>query len=113
MEPDLGSLVVVGVVAVLAPILVDLPRTVRAPLVVAELGLGIIIGPDVLGLAKEDPYLEFLSGVGLALLFFLAGLELDLDVIRGHPLRLAVVGWALSVAPRRRRRARHRGERAR
>ena len=97
MEPDLGSLVVVGVVAVLAPILVDLPRTVRAPLVVAEIGLGIIIGPDVLDLAKEDPYLQFLSGVGLALLFFLAGLELDLDVIRGHPLRLAVVGWALSV----------------
>jgi Kef-type K+ transport system membrane component KefB len=97
VQPDLGSLVVVGVVAVLAPILVDLPRRVRAPLVVAEIGLGIVIGPDVLGLAKEDPYLEFLSGIGLALLFFLAGLELDLDVIRGHPLRLAVVGWALSV----------------
>jgi Kef-type K+ transport system membrane component KefB len=97
VQPDLGSLVVVGVVAVLAPILVDLPRTVRAPLVVAEIGLGIIIGPDVLDLAKMDPYLEFLAGVGLALLFFLAGLELDLDVIRGHPLRIAVVGWALSV----------------
>jgi Kef-type K+ transport system membrane component KefB len=31
------------------------------------------------------------------LLFFLAGLELDLDLIRGRPLTLAIAGWFLSL----------------
>ena len=45
----------------------------------------IVIGPQGLGLAQEDPLIEFLSNLGLAFLFFLAGMELDFNRIRGRP----------------------------
>ncbi len=97
MTIDFRALVIIGAVAVLAPLVVDLPARLRLPVVVAELGFGIIIGPDVLGLVEVDDLIDFLSQLGLAFLFFLAGLEIDLARIRGRPIRLAIRGWLLSL----------------
>jgi len=72
------------------------PR-VMVPVVVFELVLGIIIGPQVLGLAQPDRFIEFFTKVGLAMLFFFAGYEIDFRRIRGSPLRLATRGWVLSL----------------
>lgn len=95
---DFRALVIIALVAVLAPLLVDLPSRLRLPVVVAEIGFGIVIGPDVLGWVEVDDLIDFLSQLGLAFLFFLAGLEIDLPRIRGRPLRLAARGWLLSIA---------------
>ena len=95
---DLSTFVVIVGVAVLAPVIVQLPLRIGIPVVVAEIALGIVIGPQGLGLAQEDPLIEFLSNLGLAFLFFLAGMELDFNRIRGRPLNLAVGGWVISVA---------------
>ena len=62
-----------------------------------EILLGIVVGPQVLGLARPDDLVEALSEFGLAFLFFMAGMEIDLDRLRGAPLRLAARGWALSL----------------
>jgi Kef-type K+ transport system membrane component KefB len=59
--------------------------------------LGIVIGPDVLGWASADEPVQILSIVGLAFLLFLAGLEIDLDQLRGRLLRVAGAGFALSL----------------
>jgi Kef-type K+ transport system membrane component KefB len=91
------SILVVAAVAALAPILADLSRRVRLPIVVAEVALGILVGPDVLELAHSDDFVEALSTFGLAFLFFLAGLEIEFDRIAGAPARLGGVGWATSV----------------
>ncbi len=72
-------------------------RGVVVPVVVIELVLGVVIGPHVLGL-HVDEFISFFGNLGLALLFFFAGYEIDVGRIRGQPLRLALVGWALSVA---------------
>ncbi|MET0731089.1 MAG: cation:proton antiporter, partial [Solirubrobacterales bacterium] len=98
MEIDLSNLLVVAGVAVLAPVLADLSRRARLPTVVAEIFLGILVGPELLGLAELDGFLDALSTFGLAFLFFLAGIEIDFERIRGTPLRLGAIGWALSVA---------------
>ena len=45
------------------------------PTVVVEIVLGILIGPEALGIAHVNVYITFLSQFGLALLFFFAGLE--------------------------------------
>jgi Kef-type K+ transport system membrane component KefB len=42
--------------------------------------------------------LALLGYLGLIFLFFLAGMELDFDTVRGRPLTLAIEGWVLSVA---------------
>ena len=71
-------------------------RGVLVPTVVIELLLGVVIGPQVLGLETSE-FLEFFSNLGLGLLFFFAGYEIDVRRIAGAPLRLAAVGWALSL----------------
>ncbi|MET0127605.1 MAG: cation:proton antiporter [Solirubrobacterales bacterium] len=97
MEIDLSNLLVVAGVAVLAPVLADLSRRARLPTVVAEIFLGILVGPELLGLAELDGILDALSTFGLAFLFFLAGIEIDFERIRGAPARAGARGGLLSV----------------
>ena len=93
-----STLLIITAVAVLAPVLVELPPRLRLPVVVAEVALGIAIGPHALDLATLDGLVRFLGTFGLAFLFFLAGLELDLAALRGRPLQLAAAGWGMSLA---------------
>ncbi|MCD0442751.1 cation:proton antiporter [Glycomyces sp. A-F 0318] len=93
------QVVVLALAAVLAPLLVDrLERWVRLPSVVLEIVLGILIGPQVLGLVGTGALLETLSQLGMAMLFFLAGYEIDFRAVRGRPIALAGLGWAVSFA---------------
>jgi Kef-type K+ transport system membrane component KefB len=72
-------------------------RKLLLPSVVLELVLGIIIGPEVLGIVDPTGLLQFFSDLGLGMLFFFAGYEIDLRRIAGRPLELALAGWALSL----------------
>jgi Kef-type K+ transport system membrane component KefB len=81
-----------GTVAALAAV-----RGLIVPVVVVELALGVVLGPRVLGL-HVDEFVAFFSDLGLGLLFFFAGYEIDVRRIRGQPLRLALLGWAVSLA---------------
>jgi Kef-type K+ transport system membrane component KefB len=86
-------------IAVLAPLLAEIPIGFRLPVVVLEMVLGIIVGPQVLGLARPDGLLGWFGGtLGLAALFFMAGMELDLERVRGRPILLAALGWVISIA---------------
>lgn len=98
MEITHVDILIVAAVAALAPIIVDLPRRLRVPVVVAEIALGILVGPELLGLAESDDFIEALSTFGLAFLFFLAGMEIDFERIRGAPVTRGVTGWLLSLA---------------
>src|SRR5205085_5444198 len=96
---DAGSFLVVVAVAAIAGVSVAvLPKALAPPVVVVELLLGIVVGPQVLGLAEIDSFIQFFSNLGLGMLFFFAGYEIDFDRIRGRALTLAVWGWVLSVA---------------
>jgi len=98
-EVDSGSFFAIIVVAMLAAaIVVAVPARFAPPVVVLELVLGIVIGPQVLGLADTDQFIEFFSNLGLGMLFFFAGYEIDFERIEGRPLRLALLGWGLSLA---------------
>ena len=68
------------------------------PTVVVEIVLGIVIGPEVLGIAEVDSYVAFLSDFGLALLFFFAGLEVIEHHVPRDALRRGTVGWGMSLA---------------
>ena len=97
MPQNLSSLLVVAAVAVAAPIVADYLPRVRVPVVVLELVLGIVVGPQVLELAKTGGIVDTLATFGLAFLFFLAGLEINFDRVRGRPLELGTVGWLASA----------------
>jgi Kef-type K+ transport system membrane component KefB len=98
LEISRETLLVVLAVAALAPLLADLPTRVRVPVVVTEILAGIVVGPQVLDLAQPDPLLDALSDIGLAFLFFMAGMEIDPANVRGRPAALAARGWAVSLA---------------
>ena len=99
IEVDTASFFAVVVVAAIAAVLVVvIPRPYAPPVVVLELILGILIGPEVLGIAESDDFIAFFSNLGLGMLFFFAGYELDFDRIRGRPVKLGGWGWAFSLA---------------
>ncbi|HET7590088.1 MAG TPA: cation:proton antiporter [Solirubrobacterales bacterium] len=95
---DTESFSVVVVVSAVAAILAAiLPRRLAPPVVVLELGLGILVGPHVFDIARIDDFIEFFSNLGLGMLFFFAGYEIDFQRIRGRPMRLGAWGWAFSI----------------
>jgi Kef-type K+ transport system membrane component KefB len=98
VDVDPGTfLAVVGVSAVagtLAAIVTG--RGFLLPVVVVELLLGVVIGPEVAGLEPTD-FIQFFASLGLGMLFFFAGYEIDLHRIQGEPLKLALAGWLASL----------------
>jgi Kef-type K+ transport system membrane component KefB len=96
---DAEYFLVIAAVSALAAFLgAVVAKRIALPVVVLEIVAGIILGPDLLGLAEPDEFVEFFSSLGLGMLFFFAGYEIDFARIRGVPLRLAAVGWLLSLA---------------
>ena len=98
MNDDLAGVFGVALLAVIAPLLMTgLSRWVKVPLVVFEIVLGIVIGPPVLGWVTPGPLVDTASNLGLVMLFFLAGNEIDVARIAGRPLRRAGMGWVVSL----------------
>ena len=98
IDVDAGSFFAVIVTAALAAVIVVvMPRRFAPPVVVLELMLGIVIGPQVLGIAEPDAFIDFFSNLGLGMLFFFAGYEIDFERIRGKPLSLGAWGWLCSL----------------
>ena len=97
---DTGSFLAIVVTAAVAGTVAAVAggRGLFLPVVVLELVFGVVIGPQGLGLAQVNGFTGFFSDLGLGMLFFFAGYEIDIPRIRGQPLRLALVGWAMSLA---------------
>jgi Kef-type K+ transport system membrane component KefB len=89
-------LIVLGAASA-AVVATALPARLAPPVVVLELLVGIAIGPHGFGWATDSEFVEFFSNLGLGLLFFFAGYEINFERIRGMPLRLGARGWGLSV----------------
>jgi Kef-type K+ transport system membrane component KefB len=98
LDISLTGLVIVAAIAFLVPLGLGLVPAVRIPSVVLEIAAGVLIGPAVLGLVEVDLPLQVLALLGLAFLLLLAGLEIDLDRLRGPRLRSAAAGFVVSLA---------------
>ena len=93
------EILLIPLAALLAPILgALLRRWVSIPLIVFEILLGILIGPSILGWVQGGNALDLMSNLGLALLFFMAGNEIDIASIRGRTGKRALAAWGISIA---------------
>ncbi|MHC0429740.1 cation:proton antiporter [Streptomyces sp. O3] len=93
-----GTLILIMSIAVLAPLLAyGVSRWLPVPLVIFEILLGIVIGPDVLGWAGHGEVIDALAELGLAMLIFLAGYEIQFDKTRGDTLRRSVWAWLITL----------------
>jgi len=66
--------------------------------VILEIVAGIASGPSGLDWVKVDLPIQVLSVIGLAFLLLLAGLEVELDRLRGRLLRLPLIGFVATLA---------------
>ena len=97
LTETVDTLLVIFVIAVVAPIVADQFRRIHLTDVVVEILLGVVVGPQVLGMAHLTLPITTLSSIGLSFLMFLAGYELDFAKVRGEPVRLASAGWLISL----------------
>ena len=98
MDLAFTNLLIIVAVGFAAPLLLGFFPAVRLPSVVLEIVAGIVVGPAVLGWVSVDEPVRVFATVGLAYLLFLAGLEVDFARLRGRVLRLALVGFVVSLA---------------
>jgi Kef-type K+ transport system membrane component KefB len=87
-----NNVLIIAAIAVLVPVVLGFLPMVPLPGAVLEVIAGIVVGPSVLGWVHVDAPVEVLSDLGLGMLLFLAGLEIDVQRLRGPLGRLA--GWA-------------------
>lgn len=91
------SLFWITLVGVVAPLVAGLSRRKLVSEVVLLLVLGMLVGPHVLGLAASDEAIGLLHDLGLAMLFLLAGFEIDRDELVGREGRIAGGTWLVSL----------------
>ena len=94
----LHSLFVITLIAAVTPLMAARLPGSRIPEVVLLIVLGIVVGPGVLGLAQNSPAIDLIANVGLGMLFFLGGFELDRVVMMGQNGRAAAGAWLVSMA---------------
>lgn len=91
------AILIVPLAAVIAPLLAAIVRrALVVPLIVFEIGLGMLVGPSGLGWVTDTEFLGALSQVGLAMLFFMAGNEIELSSLKGRTGKRALSGWVVS-----------------
>ena len=91
----LNFLIIVSIVLISSRILGEFFRKIQQPAVIGEIITGILLGPSILGsyapklfndifLSQPRAYAAFdgLANVGIIMLMFVAGLEVDLKQIR-------------------------------
>jgi Kef-type K+ transport system membrane component KefB len=88
-ELSFNTVLAVAVIALLAPLIVQLAPVLRLPAVVLEIVLGIVVGPSGLDWFSIDVPTNVLALFGLGFLLFLAGLEIDPHRLRHGAGRVA------------------------
>jgi Kef-type K+ transport system membrane component KefB len=81
----------IGLVFIVATAFAFLAKLLRQPLILGYLLAGVVIGPKIgLALVSDEEIIELISEIGLILLLFIIGLEIDLK-------KLLSGGWTLLV----------------
>ena len=92
-----NSVLIIAGISVAVPVVLGLLPRLPVPGAVLEVLAGIVVGPSVLNWARIDAPVEVLSTLGLGMLLFLAGFEIDTGRLRSPMSRLGGLAFGLSV----------------
>lgn len=76
------SLIIVTFAALATPLLLARLKISTLPTAVAEIAVGIILGKSLLNIVKTGVFLNFLATLGVVLLIFLSGMEIDFSLFK-------------------------------
>ncbi len=97
-HPQLRSVVMILLASTLAALASRLHSRIVLPTVVLEILLGVVIGPQALHLADVNPYVAVFADLGLAFIFFVAGIEVMEKRVARRLMGLGTIGWMVSLA---------------
>ena len=83
-------LIEVGIIILFAALFANISKFLKQPLILGYVIAGVLVGPAVFGLVKNMELITGLSELGIALLLFIVGLELNIK-------KLKDVGFAGSI----------------
>ncbi|NMN94011.1 cation:proton antiporter [Antrihabitans stalactiti] len=92
-----SGLVIVLAVAAGVPLLLGFLPWLRLPGALLEIAAGVVLGPSLLGWVEPDETIRVLALLGLSILLFLAGYEVDPRRFRGHTGKTVGFSLAMSV----------------
>ena len=71
-----------ALVLAVAAVVAFIAHRARQPLIVAFIAVGILVGPSALNWVSDNEPLELFAEIGIAVLLFLVGLKLDIQLVR-------------------------------
>ncbi|HSL60900.1 MAG TPA: cation:proton antiporter [Desulfotignum sp.] len=104
-----NSFVEIAAILGLATLTGIVGQKLRQPLIIMFLATGILAGPSFLGIIHSYEQIELLAHMGIALLLFIVGLKLDLNLIRttgpvalatglGQIVFTSLIGFVIAMA---------------
>src|SRR5258707_4465920 len=82
MDPTALPIVELGVLLLVAALAGWLARRVRLPAIVGYLAIGVLVSPFTPGYVADHDKLQLLADVGVVLLLFEVGIEVDVERLR-------------------------------
>ena len=95
MDPLAGIIVLL----LAAKILGELVEYLGYPSLIGEVLAGIALGPSVLNFIEINPIIQFFGRIGVILLLFITGLEINQKIFRSAGKQMLVTGLITSILP--------------
>jgi Kef-type K+ transport system membrane component KefB len=95
MDPLAGIIVLL----LAAKILGELVEYLGYPSLIGEVLAGIALGPSVLNFIEINPIIQFFGRIGVILLLFITGLEINQKIFRSAGKQMLVTGLITSIVP--------------
>lgn len=98
----------IGLILAITTLISFFVRLIKQPLIVGYILSGIVVGPYVLNILTSTEYIDLFSKLGIAMLLFIVGLSLKLDIIRevgkaslitglGQIIFTTIIGYLLMI----------------
>ena len=92
LSPDLLILFEIGIIIIIATVFAYLIKALKQPIIPGYIIAGILVGPLVFGLVKNQSLINSLSEIGVAFLIFTAGFEIKLKKLKEVGSTVGIVG---------------------
>ena len=97
---DLGRLLLdLTLMLVMAKVAAEIFDRLHIPVVIGEIGVGIVLGPSLLGWVRTGDIVFFLAEIGVIVLLAQVGMETDIDELRRVGRSSLSVGFIGVIAP--------------